>query len=303
VNGNNIVDRLFGGTGNDELYGADGNDFLYGGVGNDLLAGDAGNDTLYGEAGDDYLNGGFDNDLLSGGAGNDVIYGDVEYDPTAGYPPDYVKPSITSITGSDVLYGDAGNDYLQGGYGNDKLYGGDGDDRLFGDFATARHASGTLTITGNDELYGGNGNDILIGGFGVDYLYGEAGNDIFIMANPDGVRDFISGGSGADTFDLGIRTFGFVTDTSYQVGVKVSQLATDVITDFSSADRIVIAGGSPLNFTHVSLNATTQWIGADWDANGTVDYGVILENYTGTTFQVNSFVDSSNSTIFSITAG
>lgn len=95
-----------------------------------------------------------------------------------------------------------------------------------------------------------------------------------------------------------IRPFGFVTDNSYQAGVKVSQLATDVITDFSSADRIVIATGTTsFNFAHVALDAKTQWVGADWDADGTVDYGVILQNYTGTTFQMNSFVDSRGYTV------
>ena len=51
-----------------------------------------------------------------------------------------------------------------GGSGSDTLYGGAGDDVLLGG-------------SGSDALYGGDGDDVLLGGTGRDYLYGGDGED------------------------------------------------------------------------------------------------------------------------------
>jgi Ca2+-binding RTX toxin-like protein len=61
-------------------------------------------------------------------------------------------------SGSDRLFGLAGNDHLFGNSGNDIVVGGDGNDRLFGD----------------------GGRDILIGGDGGDELFGESDEDILV---------------------------------------------------------------------------------------------------------------------------
>src|SRR5215475_2924466 len=68
-------------------------------------------------------------------------------------------------SGSDNLYGNAGDDRLFGAAGNDGLQGGAGDDQLFG-------------AAGNDGLEGGLGADLLDGGDGTDaamYWFESAG--------------------------------------------------------------------------------------------------------------------------------
>jgi Ca2+-binding RTX toxin-like protein len=81
----------------------------YGGDGNDTLIGNRSANTLLGRAGNDSLIGDYGNDSLLGGYGNDALRG--------GY-------------GNDVLRGEGGNDTLRGDYGNDTLYGGAGADRF-----------------------------------------------------------------------------------------------------------------------------------------------------------------------------
>lgn len=102
--------------------------------------------------------------------------------------------TISGAYGNDILRGGPGNDSVAGGVGNDELYGGDGKDRLYGN-------------AGNDKLYGGDGNDELYGGSGNDILNGGDGNDILRSYNlfstsANGEYDEVTGGGGADIFDL-----------------------------------------------------------------------------------------------------
>ncbi len=80
--GNDFVDIIRAGIGND-IVEADGGD--------DIVYGDAGADTLFGLQGDDDLYGGRDRDALSGGWGSDYLSGGA---------------------GSDTLTGNAGRDYF-----------------------------------------------------------------------------------------------------------------------------------------------------------------------------------------------
>lgn len=110
----------------------------------------------------------------------------------------------SALTAKVIAYGGLGNDTVTGGGGDDLLFGGDapvislipitrktapvndGDDILIGG-------------AGNDTLRGGTGNDDLFGQAGVDHLYGEAGND-HLDGGSDGVDDYLTGGTGVDTF-------------------------------------------------------------------------------------------------------
>ncbi len=85
--GNDYVDVIRGGNGNDAIYsygGADilfgdaGSDKLYGVWGDDDLYGGAGRDLLVGDVGSDYLSGGLDRDTLYGGAGKDYFVFDAK---------------------------------------------------------------------------------------------------------------------------------------------------------------------------------------------------------------------------------
>ena len=90
---------------------------------------------------------------------------------------------------------------MAGGSGNDLMFGEAGDDAIDGGL-------------GNDALVGNEGNDFLSGSDGNDFLYGELG------------LDYLSGGFGSDTFVITSST--------------PEPFAYDVITDFSSSDRIII---------------------------------------------------------------
>ena len=179
-------DRIRGHEGDDQIIGYGGNDTLYGGRGDDVLTGDDGDlhatgedrlfggrgaDTLSGDDGDDRLVGGADADRLVGGRGDDLLRG--------GYGTD----TLMGGEGQDSLSGGKGDDWLEGGYGDDLLEGGRGSDTLDGSW-------------GNDTLRGHvDGHD----DGDVDFLNGGAGEDVLVA----GAGDYLSGGDGADRFQLG----------------------------------------------------------------------------------------------------
>jgi serralysin len=109
---------------------------------------------------------------IFGGGGNDEI-------------------TISSITGNDRLYGEAGDDTITAGAGNDYIYGGDDNDTLYGG-AGIDNLQGDA---GTDELNGGDDNDFLFGGLGTDTLNGDAGNDLLDGGAGD---DILNGGDGYD---------------------------------------------------------------------------------------------------------
>lgn len=71
--GNDYVDIIHGGPGNDTIDGYGAGDILFGDNGNDALFGDDGNDVLLGGAGNDLLDGLAHNDELWGGPGYDTF--------------------------------------------------------------------------------------------------------------------------------------------------------------------------------------------------------------------------------------
>ncbi|MEG5172997.1 hypothetical protein QUB25_12565, partial [Microcoleus sp. B3-D7] len=215
--GNDFVDGLAGndtiyaGTGNDEVHGGEDSDLLYGETGNDKLFGETGNDQLFGEAGsdtlegnegEDILDGGIDSDLLYGNAGNDILYGREGDDIIdGGSENDQLygnegNDKLYGQTGNDFIQGNAGEDYAEGGSGRDFIQGNEGEDILYGQ-------DGSDTIEGNaddDFIDGGNGQDLLFGNTGDDRIYGQAGNDV-IQGNEN--NDWLEGGDGQDIIDGG----------------------------------------------------------------------------------------------------
>jgi Ca2+-binding RTX toxin-like protein len=140
---------------------------------------------------------------ITGTAGNDVVtvrsetYGGTNYIRVIENGVSRLF-GAAQVSGGDVFFfGLGGNDYVNntasslrltahGGDGNDILLGGSANDCLSGD-------------NGDDILLGYGGNDVLCGGNGYDRLYGMAGNDR-LDGGIDGVRDYLSGGTGADRF-------------------------------------------------------------------------------------------------------
>jgi Ca2+-binding RTX toxin-like protein len=127
ISGDDMVNRLTGGEGDDVLTGKGGNDFLVGGAGADKLDG--------GEGARDVA----DYTKASAGVGVDLaavgFAGEAEGDSFSGIEFVYGSKHADKILGDDAvnrLVGNSGNDYLAGQGGNDYLVGGAGDDILEG---------------------------------------------------------------------------------------------------------------------------------------------------------------------------
>jgi subtilisin-like proprotein convertase family protein len=84
ITGNLAANTLSGGEGDDTMSGAAGSDSLAGGAGRDALQGGTGFDTLSGDDGDDSLSGGNGRDELVGGGGADTLNGGGGLDSLAG---------------------------------------------------------------------------------------------------------------------------------------------------------------------------------------------------------------------------
>ena len=139
------------------------------------------------------LPGSADNDSIFGGTGDELILG---------------------LDGNDVLGGGDGDDGLVGGAGNDVIAAGQGNDTVFG-------GAGNDTIhgnKGNNLLDGGDGDDLITSGDQSSTLVGGAGDDVLVARLKSGASHVLTGGDGADTFQLV-----FAADTP---------VTTTTITDF-----------------------------------------------------------------------
>lgn len=158
-----IVERAYGGAGNDRIIGNAAANLLDGGAGADRLDGGFGNDQLFGGAGAD---------VLVGGAGNDTYVVDNARDvvvETGGG-----IDMVVSFVSTSLQRNSADNISLRGSapinaHGNTLA-------NVLGGNAAANVLYG---YAGNDRLAAGAGNDVLIGGPGADILTGGLGLDVF----------------------------------------------------------------------------------------------------------------------------
>ena len=176
--GSSIINRVWGGTGNDIIelnatsYGtiSDAENEAYGEDGDDQIT----SLTYVGSGGDTYF--GSANTLLYGGSGNDNLTATTVYDFAEDEP----------LEGGSMLYGGSGDDILRVNGGVENLLDGG---------------------AGDDTITGGSGNDRIIGGSGADTLRSGGGEDAFVYLWTTGVdvatRDTIRGfGFGDDVIDL-----------------------------------------------------------------------------------------------------
>jgi Ca2+-binding RTX toxin-like protein len=177
-----------------------------------------------------------------------------------------------SLTGSELpntYFGNQGEDYLVGAGGDDQLFGGKGSDSIDGgidnDFVSGNND--------NDSLTGGDGNDTLRGGKQDDILLGGAGNDIL---NGDPGFDLLTGGEGNDTFVL------------ESIANNLAQ--ADVITDFTSDDKIKLIGATFSQLTFESVNVILD--GKAAVASTAIKSG---NNYLGVVYNVNQSALNSGS--------
>jgi Ca2+-binding RTX toxin-like protein len=103
------------------------------------------------------------------------------------------------------FFGGAGNDYFDNESTLEShAWGGTGDDTLI----AGRITDVSYGSYSHNWFHGGDGNDYLRGGALDDHLYGEGGTDTllglggndYLNGGKDGYRDYLYGGSGADTF-------------------------------------------------------------------------------------------------------
>ena len=240
-NGNELDNRLQGGTGNDTLAGGLGLDTLVGGAGNDTYVIDDAADLVVEAAGEgtDEVRTSLSAFTLAANVEVLTYTGSGSFSGTGSAGNDTLRGGA----GDDTLAGAAGNDWLDGGAGADSLIGGSGNDTYTVDDAgdmvvelagegsdTVRSAidytlganvealvltGGALTGTGNELdnsltgtaadnlLVGLDGNDTLNGGAGVDTLIGGTGNDTYIVDNAGDVLVELPG-EGIDTVQSSI---------------------------------------------------------------------------------------------------
>ncbi len=239
--GNDNINRLNSGRGNDIVYGMGGGDVLNGGDGNDKLYGGDGNDLINGDNGDDMLDGGSGKDIMYGGMGDDIYYVDDIGDKVtenANEGTDTIYSSVTYIAPTNVENLTLTGDAKINGSGNNS------DNILIGNDNINRLNSGR----GNDIVYGMGGGDVLNGGDGNDKLYGGDGNDLI---NGDNGDDMLDGGSGKDIMYGGMGDDIYYVD---DIGDKVTENAnegTDTI--YSSVTYI-----APTNVENLTLTGDAK---------------------------------------------
>ena len=211
INGQGGSDRLNGGSGNDLVIGGVFNPFIV--EGGDVLVGGDGNDTL---DGNNHLFAGSDRnvDTLDGGFGNDV------------FQVDNTGDVLLDCGGVDLVRADTVNWILGAGFENLFLNNGENEGFLtgIGNAGANRMEAGWSVVfdgrggndtllgsTRQDILRGGDGNDLIDGGGFDDQLEGGAGNDTLIGGEIFAVADTMTGGAGADHFDIA-RGLKIITD-------------------------------------------------------------------------------------------
>lgn len=286
-------DTLFGSNANvvqapESLFGGQGNDVVRGFGGADFLTGDRGADVIWGDevdsAGSDTIFGGQDSDTMVGGAGDDTLYGGqgddyIEVSPglvnssTETYiPTDLQDPTFNMVSGSDRVFGDAGNDtigrllpdnvsnvadWYDGGEGNDSIQGGNNGVAAIGDTLLGGNGNDTIrggtTNSGRDSIQGGAGNDSIAGGeengnntnrfedvtaaARGDTIEGGDGDD---NIQGEGGHDSIEGGSGNDFIDGGRDSD--VLKGGDQIDTIVGGAGRDSI--FGGNDADILEGGA-----------------------------------------------------------
>lgn len=259
LTGNNDVNVLLGGDGDDWLDGLGGADVLKGGKGNDTYVIDNPGDVVDEEGNVDtgdtvrstlsidlavFAGGAIENAVLLGGA-------DLEALGNGG------ANALTGNDGANLLDGRAGADVMAGGAGDDTYFvdeAGDqvieqiagtlgGYDKVFStvSFDASKQQIEAVTLTGAGNLTAignalanaltGNGDDnYLDGGAGADLLKGGAGNDTYVI---DAAGDTIDEEGNADSADLVISA----------ITVDLSKLANGAI------EQATLTGTAALNLT------------------------------------------------------
>jgi Ca2+-binding RTX toxin-like protein len=326
-NGNNGVNSIMGGVGNDVLDGMGGDDRLFGAGGNDLLRGGGGNDVLDASLGDDTLDGGVGADVMTGGSGDDAYLVDNAGDQVielGGEGIDLVATSLAAYTLADtlenltytgannftgtgnalanVLRGGAGNDRLDGGAGVDLMVGGLGNDTYIVDEALDRITE--LANQGVDTVNTTLNSYTLL--FGLDNLtftgtgaFVGDGNELANTLTGGGGNDRLDGGTGIDRLVGGTGDDTYVVDLAADVVVEGGSAGTDTV--LSSAASFTLANNienltytGAANFTglgNTSVNIMTGGAGND-SLDGGAGNDILRGGAGNDSYFVNAAADS-----------
>lgn len=249
--GNNEVNVISAGDGNDVVHGFGGDDFLAGGEGIDTVlfaASPTGvvvdlNAQVSAEEFDAIAEAGSGPTAASGGTGLDVLSGFENVTGSANGDDVIIGDDVANILlgqgGDDNLFGGGGDDDLVGGSGEDLIIGGEGADTLDGgadaDILIGRSGEDTLLgRDGDDLLNGGGGTDLLRGGQGQDVVNGGTGQDVLFGNGGD---DILNGGNGADRL-IGGRGADNLIGGGGQDEL-LGQGGSDILNGGNGADRLV----------------------------------------------------------------
>ena len=303
------IQNILGGAGNDTISGDNQVNRLNGGSGDDLLGASlGGNDTLDGGAGTDTASyASFDStqainislNATNDGTGVVTITGTQQTDTLIGIE------NITGGAGNDLMGGDANQNQLVGGAGNDNLMasvgasdtldGGDDVDSVsYAAFTNSvnialNNGNGSATSNGQtdtllniENVIAGSGNDVLSGDSNANSLNGGAGNDTLIGSV--GANDTLNGGIDTDTVDYSA----FTTDmaVSLATGTAIADSQTDSLLNIENvttgSGNDLLLGDNKANY--LSANAGSDRLLASIGGNDSLDGGEGVDTVDYSTF-------------------
>jgi Ca2+-binding RTX toxin-like protein len=273
-----VIEKAYGGTGNDQITGNDANNTLNGGGGADSIAGGLGNDSIDGGAGMDTMVGGDGNDTYyvrdtsdvvsetnatTSTGGTDIVYSTLAaYTLTANVENGRIlsttASNLSGNSGNNVLYAGAGNNVLNGGIGTDTVsyaYGLAGTTgvtvSLAVSTAQATGGSGSDTLLSIENLIGSAYADRLTGNTGANSLSGAAGNDT--LDGGTGI-DTMAGGDGSDGYY--VRDSG---DIVSETNATTSTGGTDIVYSTLAAYTLTanVENGRILSTTAANLSGNS----------------------------------------------
>lgn len=251
------ADSITGGVGNDSITGGSGADTIIGGAGNDTIDGGAGADSLVGGSGNDVFNTGSGSDTMDGGDGTDSLkisnslYSDISGLTTTSLETIDMNSLATTMTVAQFAGFTTWSNTAGVTFSDAGTIAGRATAPL-----TLQLANGTNTFTASTTA----ANNVVTGGTGADTF--NIGSATYTAA------DVFAGGAGTDTLNITGNTAYTVTLAAGNTGlerINISNTTTNVsITTVEAnvvADQTLTIDGSSLTSGTLTV-ASTETTGA-----------------------------------------
>ncbi len=236
-------DAVYAGAGNDYIRGGEGIDTLHGGDGADEVYGDAGNDELYGGGGNDsfFLNDP-GNDTFNGGGGNDILY--------FSGPPTSTRAGIPDATRNTALTFDLGSKtFTHTSFGTDT-------------FESIENVAGSR---GDDHITGDDGDNVIMGWYGTDTLIGGKGDDTIEPTPIRYTAGKADGGEGNDTLVVYGGTYRIGTNTFVAGGTGnrnifdlTDEKHTSTMSNFENLSAVLVSFPGNARITSVTFRGDNK---------------------------------------------